>query len=1159
MSTHTDFFRNLFVLREIAQKFERSLKRQEKRSLTFEQLEERLALNSAPIINGIPDVINLTPGTSYHVALDGEDADNDRLTYTVQSTNDSLLTATVLEGNESVKFTVYTRKLNSSDQWESMGEIIIELFDKEAPITTQRMKDIINGKITGKDGKVVSYDGVAIHRIIDGFVFQGGDVEYGDYNKGYNPGMIGRGGSGNQFADEYNDLLQHSGRGIVSTANSNSPTANPPVLNTNDTQFFITDNATSYLDGRHNVFGFVTEGDDVRKKVNEIPATTQSAYDSGGTPTTKDVKMDDFEIFTDYENGTLRLVVPKDAKPGTSTVTVMVSDGVNDPVPYTFTVNVIAEVPSSKPEWSVPRTLDLDAGQQFILSLPEYPVYGEVDYYSEVIAGKGLKLTQDDRDVIINVPKVGGGVMWIDVQAIAKDQDAAYSGGGSAAQYIYLMVTPSAPTMKLLASSDTGTAGDNVTSKNGSTGNELLFEISGVVRDYTEVNIYRDGYEVDYEVVSMILDTETDTRTYTVKVIGDATGLADGTYSYTARQTYTPAQDFSHAAMTSEASAGLAIVIDTKNPVFTKPQPDTIVDATVGKEVRLEFQTDDQVAGKTKFEIASVKDLSGNVIDIPAGMKIDGYFFSWTPTASQVDEYTIEIKATDGAGNFSSRTFQILFQNGPNFTITGETTINEGAEFILELAIDDDDFEGEVSYSLREDSLPSNIEYTIDKTGDQTAVFKWMTTEADGPGTYKPVFIVRDSEGNARRKDATLTVNELDASPEFTNEFKGIYNLLENDEFRLQLSATDSDIYPSEANTLIYSIVGNKPDGLEIDSQTGLITWTPDESQGGYSFEITVRVTDKTGLFDENVVHMLVEEDDSAPVFAESESQFAKNTGQAFNTNVEAKDPDYRTDPTIPINRIAYSLEGDDIPGGMTINSQTGEISWTIPLDYLGDVLTGSVSVTVIAQEVKENGELGLSTTKTIEIDLTNQMILDAIANEAREAAEEAARRAMLSSPLPITGNSDTDSFWMHYTDYGNSAISYQWGIDPGPLRQLRFGDTLSSNGMFGIDGTHTENPEESDIPKNEFDDSTLTPQERELRRRSQIRPELPAVNRELTSIFDQPETLLEDTQMIEQVANLHLPANTEYLASVESTESVPDADSDIENAIALVLAQTRQ
>ena len=120
------------------------------------------------------------------------------------------------------------------------GDIVVELFADKAPQTVN------NFVFLAREG---FYDGVTFHRVIPGFMAQGGD-----------PTGSGRGGPGYRFEDEFHADLRHDGPGVLSMAN-----AGP---GTNGSQFFITHGPTPHLDDRHTVFGRVVEGMDV---VLEIP------------------------------------------------------------------------------------------------------------------------------------------------------------------------------------------------------------------------------------------------------------------------------------------------------------------------------------------------------------------------------------------------------------------------------------------------------------------------------------------------------------------------------------------------------------------------------------------------------------------------------------------------------------------------------------------------------------------------------------------------------------------------------------------------------------------------------------------------------------------------------------------------------------------------
>ena len=115
------------------------------------------------------------------------------------------------------------------------GDIVVELFAAQVPNTVN------NFVFLARDG---FYDNITFHRVIPDFMAQGGD-----------PTGTGRGDPGYKFADEFDPSLRHDKPGILSMANSG--------VDTNGSQFFITHVPTPHLDGKHSVFGQVTEGMDV--------------------------------------------------------------------------------------------------------------------------------------------------------------------------------------------------------------------------------------------------------------------------------------------------------------------------------------------------------------------------------------------------------------------------------------------------------------------------------------------------------------------------------------------------------------------------------------------------------------------------------------------------------------------------------------------------------------------------------------------------------------------------------------------------------------------------------------------------------------------------------------------------------------------------------
>jgi peptidyl-prolyl cis-trans isomerase A (cyclophilin A) len=142
------------------------------------------------------------------------------------------------------------------------GDFVIRLFDKDAPKTVENFVGLAEGTKPWSDPKTGQqvtrpfYNGLIFHRIIDGFMIQGGC-----------PQGNGMGGPGYKFPDEFSRNLRHDRAGILSMAN-----AGP---NTNGSQFFITLGPTPHLDNRHSVFGEVVEGLDVVKNIGKTKTGRQ--------------------------------------------------------------------------------------------------------------------------------------------------------------------------------------------------------------------------------------------------------------------------------------------------------------------------------------------------------------------------------------------------------------------------------------------------------------------------------------------------------------------------------------------------------------------------------------------------------------------------------------------------------------------------------------------------------------------------------------------------------------------------------------------------------------------------------------------------------------------------------------------------------------------
>lgn len=140
---------------------------------------------------------------------------------------------------------------------QPVGKIVGKLFEKESPVTVRNIVDLATGKKawmnpkTGKKLAVPLYNGLTFHRVIPGFMIQGGDPN-GDGTGGTDP-----------IVDEFHPSLEFSKGGLFAMANAGPRTGS--------SQFFITEKATPWLNGRHTIFGEVVEGIELAGSLARVP------------------------------------------------------------------------------------------------------------------------------------------------------------------------------------------------------------------------------------------------------------------------------------------------------------------------------------------------------------------------------------------------------------------------------------------------------------------------------------------------------------------------------------------------------------------------------------------------------------------------------------------------------------------------------------------------------------------------------------------------------------------------------------------------------------------------------------------------------------------------------------------------------------------------
>lgn len=220
-----------------------------RRGLNIETLEDRLALSvSLPTITAPP----VLTGKHTYIPLEATDTNGLPVSFSATSANSNIV-ASIYTGGRTVVMNV-TGKDSSGASFT--GDIVLKLFEDKAPITTEHfIRHIMAG----------NYNGLKFHRVVSGFVAQGGD-----------PNGDGTGGFGDKFNDEFNSSLTFNSFGLLAMANAGD--------DDNDSQFFITDTASTssfpqHLNFNHNIFGQIVDGLDIFQKIMGTPVT-------GSTPNT---------------------------------------------------------------------------------------------------------------------------------------------------------------------------------------------------------------------------------------------------------------------------------------------------------------------------------------------------------------------------------------------------------------------------------------------------------------------------------------------------------------------------------------------------------------------------------------------------------------------------------------------------------------------------------------------------------------------------------------------------------------------------------------------------------------------------------------------------------------------------------------------------------
>jgi hypothetical protein len=337
---------------------------------------------------------------------------------------------------------------------------------------------------------------------------------------------------------------------------------------------------------------------------------------------------------------------------------------------------------------------------------------------------------------------------------------------------------------------------------------------------------------------------------------------------------------------------------------------------------------------------------------VPAGANVSGGgSFTWTPTEGQgPGVYTVTARVTDnGMPPLSdTRTFQIVVaevNESPLLTAITNRTINEGVLHTFPASATDVDVPAnELTFSL-DPGAPAGA--AIHPT---TGAFTWVPSENQGPGLFDLTVRVTDDGVPALSdfKTFTITVNEANNPPSLA--VPPTQTMVESQTLTVTNTATDSDL---PAQPLTFGLV-SAPSGVNLNTSSGVLTWTPTEAQGPSTNTITVRVLDNgaPSLSSTQSFIVIVLETNSAPGLTVPATQTLFELATLTVTNTA-------TDNDLPAQTLTFGLVS--APGGVNLNASSGVLTWT-PSEAQGP------NTNTIALRAFDNGSPSLSVTQSFTV-----------------------------------------------------------------------------------------------------------------------------------------------------------------------------------------------
>jgi large repetitive protein len=289
---------------------------------------------------------------------------------------------------------------------------------------------------------------------------------------------------------------------------------------------------------------------------------------------------------------------------------------------------------------------------------------------------------------------------------------------------------------------------------------------------------------------------------------------------------------------------------------------------------------------------------SFTIIQGPAGMMVssDG-LVKWTPRSNQVTTHTVRLRATDYGGLYDEELFTIAVTNvndPPEFTSSPITAATQDVSYLYDANASDPDGD---AFTFLLDQGPSGMTIDVSNGAVHWTPRSWQI------GSHSVRLRVRDTHNDSTLQSFTIVVANVNDPPVITSEPDLV--LVQGAPYTYRVRATD----PDPSDSLTFSLI-SPPTGMGINSSTGIVSWTPSNTQLGQAF-MRVKVTDPTGAFATQTSTLTVVEDEDAPRVSVSFNPEIVNVGQNTVATVSVSDNASIASVSLTIGGVPVTLNAN--------------------------------------------------------------------------------------------------------------------------------------------------------------------------------------------------------------------------------------------------------